>query len=348
MKELLKTELLEGGIELFEAQKYVRQGTIFYPKTCSYEVYTYKARPVLVMSVLDNVTDGIVICCDITSNCVLPSQVPILIDGKLSFISPFREHVFASDDFTKGTYYGAVNNKILEIIKYIKLKHLYGIYSEEYEKALNEYIEKCLGKIENGNVELRRNVIPSNKIRNIYMGGAYTENTDDNPLVYRTDVDQECTTSIGSLLPDIEIKDEELHISNEEDDNGTMTNINDSIQVVEEIPKIKVNTKKSSKKIKYWYNEEGREVLKSNVEMTLEEKAKMLEDIYQADSMRQFGIKFGVTGQTVRTRIDISMRDLKKAGIEIPNVIYESLKNKGVRHRKQDKITPPPETIMVG
>lgn len=175
--QLLNEEILKGGkIKLVEAQSYFRQGDIFYPKTSKYCSLSFKTRPVMIASIIDNVEDDVIIGYEITSNFFTPSQVPILLDTRISFISPFREHMFSFDDIQKSSYYGSVDLRVLEIIKYIKIKHLCGIYSEVHEEYLKRYCEECLKNVEAGKIRLRRSTIPSASVRSSYLGGTFSNN----------------------------------------------------------------------------------------------------------------------------------------------------------------------------
>lgn len=345
--DLLHPELMKGGHkEVQESQRYFRQGDIFYPKTSKWSSQSFKARPVMIASIMDDMEDDVIVAYEITSNYYVPSQVPILLDGKLSFIAPFREHMFSVNDFNKCLYYGSVNSKVLELIKYIKMKHLYGLFSEPHENFMKDYCENCLSMIEKDEVKLRRDKPSSINIRQIYLGGSYNEPVEDDKsgsdveLVY---TDNQSMGTIGDLItPDII---QTIAVTKENEKAAIVEDIKEEKEEIEKTEKSRYSKPRKLKRLQegYWnYDSEAKRRLRSNDSMSNRMKLLFLEDFAKFEgNLTKFSEKFSCSTQTIRNRSELYIKDLQKSGLTIPDDIMN------VICKKPRKITPPPQNRVI-
>ena len=209
-KELLNNNLV------YESE--VRAGEIWYIKTERRDIID-KSRPVLIMSNEETANTGIITCVQITTKHHHQGTIPIMINGSISFVVPYQEYTMTYNElFTYGTRWGALPDRIYEMILYSKLR-IYGTErSEEHEKSLFDYSIGIFRKLLSKEIQLTRSGCDLSP--EIFLGGRFLKifNKDKN----RKQLNQKHKKP--NVIADIKEKEYEEPITEKqhEDDNNDL------------------------------------------------------------------------------------------------------------------------------
>lgn len=333
--ENYKNQIING---IHDIQKSVVPGEVYYIDQLTvydhrgggktFKSSAFKSRPYMVISTKNTMPYGRTICVSVTSNCANRYSIPIIINGKVSFIDPLYQCVFADADFNRKSYCGSVPREIVKMVIYASSRFLGGKYKAKMEEMIHVYQEYILSLIKDGKAVCRKYDGTAEKKLEQIVDGSFDnhfplgfgiagdvetnvqddtyetiEEDDDTRLVYKSD---ETSFTIGDMLSK----------------NGLNINLDsNSIEEKEEIqekPHPPLNGT--------YFTKEGRGrgrkfVLKRPSTLSLKEMSEFLDDMVHFKSYNDFGRVFNTTGQTIRSRAIVACDEISKQNIKIPSTV---------------------------
>ena len=105
-----------------------------------------KERPVIIFNTPEETNSSVFSCIPITSNPNITDSIPILLNGKISFINTLEEYsirkktIFENSDVVSLNVIAGIPEYILDMVRYIKIRRISNFYDDEFENAIDKYI----------------------------------------------------------------------------------------------------------------------------------------------------------------------------------------------------------------
>lgn len=333
-KKLMKKEKIEEYLKssaaLLDARYTPQAGNIYYLGESSAHIGYVKRRPFLVIS--NRVySKSLIICCEITSTSSNPNSIPFILNGSVSFIDVSREVPYFSKDMKQSDYYGTISQELLSLVIYTKTRLYTGENDVEMNKIIDNYANRILSEIESGNLQLRKPIEDMETFKKTFIGRDKIDyqNPDDFDELSESETDESETVCRDSNSNTIF--------------NDSMHKALSSINIMTDVDSGDTNetSDRNSTKLQrgYWFrNAQGNRCLKATKDMNMKDKEKFLTDMVQFGSYTRFSKQFCTTGQTIKNRADIYVKEFKEKGIlpeDIENFVVDA------RLRSKYSVTPP-------
>ena len=123
-----------------------------------------KERPVIIFNTPEETNSSVFSCIPITSNPNITDSIPILLNGKISFINTLEEYsirkktIFENSDVVSLNVIAGIPEYILDMVRYIKIRRISNFYDDEFENAIDKYIRYIYQLITTGVYPLYRNI----------------------------------------------------------------------------------------------------------------------------------------------------------------------------------------------
>lgn len=336
-KKLMKKEKIEEYLKssaaLLDARYTPQAGNIYYLGESSARIGYVKRRPFLVIS--NRVySKSLIICCEITSTSSNPNSIPFILNGSVSFIDVSREVPYFSKDMKQSDYYGTISQELLSLVIYTKTRLYTGENDVEMNKIIDDYANRILSEIESGNLQLRKPAEDMETFKKTFIG--------------RDKIDYQNPDDFGELSESETDESETVYRDSNTRDSNTIFNDSmhkalSSINISHDVDSGDTNetSDRNSTKLQrgYWFrNAQGKRCLKATKDMNMKDKEKFLTDMVQFGSYTCFSKQFCTTGQTIKNRADIYVKEFKEKGIlpeDIENFVADA------RMRSKYLVTPP-------
>lgn len=317
MKKEKIEEYLKSSAALLDARFTPQAGNIYYLGESSAHIGHIKQRPFLVIS-NQVYSKSLIICCEITSTSSHQNSIPLILNGRVSFINVSREVQYLSKDMKQSDYYGTISQELLSLVIYTKTRLYTGENDVEMNKIIDNYANRILSEIESGNLQLRKPAEDIETIKKTFIG--------------RDKIDYQNPDDFGELSESETDESETVYRDSNTIFNDSMHKALSSINIMTDADSDDTDETSSRNSMKlqhgYWFRDtEGNRYLKAARDMNMKDKEKFLMDMVQYGSYQHFSEQFCISAQGIKNRASQYTKEFKEKDM-LPKDIEDFMDNR--------------------